>query len=167
MNVGLPKPVDPPAAPQKQALDEAEIKSFASFGSGCLALLIGSRRSLGEPIRDIADDALKQALANFEHQLDAFEARTEYQPKASQPPCLASTDPRRTFHSHNASYFLLRLSDRISSRNGLNASHTFCGNNARLHAKGEGEDNRWRGGGARHRGMACRLRIGVAVRRIN
>ena len=91
MNVGLPKPVDPPAAPQKQALDEAETKSFASFASGCLALLIGSRRSLGEPIRDIADGALKQALANFEHQLDAFEARTGYQPRASQPPCLAST----------------------------------------------------------------------------
>ena len=67
MNVGLLGPVDPPAAPQKQALDEAETKAFASFGSGCLALLIGSSRSSGEPVRDIADGALKQALANFEH----------------------------------------------------------------------------------------------------
>ena len=32
-----------------------------------------------------------------------------------------------------------------------------------LHAKGEGEDNRWRGGGARHRGMACNLRVVVVV----
>ena len=39
----------------------------------------------------------------------------------------------------------------------------FRGRNARLHAKGEGEDNRWRGGGARHRGMACDSRVGVVV----
>ena len=43
----------------------------------------------------------------------------------------------------------------------------FCGNNAQLHVKGEGEDNRRRGDGARHRGMACNLRVGVAVGRIN
>jgi hypothetical protein len=35
---------------------------------------------------------LKAALANFEHQLDAFEARVGYQPKAPQVHCLASTD---------------------------------------------------------------------------
>jgi len=35
---------------------------------------------------------LKEALANFEHQLDAFEARAGYQPTTSQPPCLAPTD---------------------------------------------------------------------------
>ena len=33
--------------------------------------------------------------------------------------------------------------------------------------QGESEDNRWRGGGARHRGMACRHRIGAAVGRID
>ena len=35
---------------------------------------------------------LKQALANFEHQLDAFEARAGHPSKASQVHCLASTD---------------------------------------------------------------------------
>ena len=35
---------------------------------------------------------LKEALANFEHQLDLFEARVGYQPKAPQVHCLASTD---------------------------------------------------------------------------
>jgi hypothetical protein len=40
---------------------------------------------------------LKQALANFEHQLDAFEARVGYKPKTSQPPCLASADPQIAF----------------------------------------------------------------------
>jgi hypothetical protein len=34
---------------------------------------------------------LKEAPANVEHQLDAFEARAGYQP-TSQPPCLAPTD---------------------------------------------------------------------------
>jgi len=37
---------------------------------------------------------LKEALANFEHQLDAFEARVGYQSKATQVHCLAPTDPR-------------------------------------------------------------------------
>jgi hypothetical protein len=36
---------------------------------------------------------LKAALANFAHQLDAFEARVGHQPKAPQVHCLASTDP--------------------------------------------------------------------------
>jgi hypothetical protein len=36
---------------------------------------------------------LKEALANFEHQLDAFEARVGYRSKAPQVHCLASTDP--------------------------------------------------------------------------
>jgi hypothetical protein len=36
---------------------------------------------------------LKEALTNFEHLLDAFEARVGYQTKASQVHCLASTDP--------------------------------------------------------------------------
>jgi hypothetical protein len=35
---------------------------------------------------------LKEALANFEHQLDAFEARVGHQPKPPQVHCLASTD---------------------------------------------------------------------------
>ncbi len=35
---------------------------------------------------------LKEALANFEHQLDAFEARVGYPSKAPQVHCLASTD---------------------------------------------------------------------------
>jgi len=37
---------------------------------------------------------LKEALANFEHQLDAFEARVGYPSKAAQVHCLASTDSR-------------------------------------------------------------------------
>jgi hypothetical protein len=37
---------------------------------------------------------LKQALANFEHQLDAFEARVGYRSKVPQVHCLTSTDPR-------------------------------------------------------------------------
>jgi hypothetical protein len=40
---------------------------------------------------------LKEALANFEHQLDAFEARIGRQPQASQPDCLASADPQIAF----------------------------------------------------------------------
>jgi hypothetical protein len=36
---------------------------------------------------------LKEALANFAHQLDAFKGRVGYQPKASHVHCLASTDP--------------------------------------------------------------------------
>lgn len=35
---------------------------------------------------------LKEALANFEHQLDAFEARVGRPSKAPQVHCLASTD---------------------------------------------------------------------------
>ena len=35
---------------------------------------------------------LKEALANFEHQLDALEARIGYRSKAPQVHCLASTD---------------------------------------------------------------------------
>jgi hypothetical protein len=37
---------------------------------------------------------LKEALANFEHQLDAFEARVGYRSKVPQVHCLAPTDPR-------------------------------------------------------------------------
>ena len=40
---------------------------------------------------------LKEALANFEHQLDAFEARVGYPSKAPQVHCLASTDPQIAF----------------------------------------------------------------------
>ncbi|WP_108519504.1 hypothetical protein [Bradyrhizobium algeriense] len=36
---------------------------------------------------------LKEALANFEHQLDAFEARVGYRTKAPHVHCLSSTDP--------------------------------------------------------------------------
>jgi hypothetical protein len=46
-------------------------------------------------LKEVAN--LKEALANVEHQLDAFEARVGYQPEASQPPCLASTDPQIAF----------------------------------------------------------------------
>ena len=37
---------------------------------------------------------LKEALANFEHQLDAFEARVGYPSTISHVDCLTSTDPR-------------------------------------------------------------------------
>jgi hypothetical protein len=40
---------------------------------------------------------LKEALANFEHQFDAFEARAGHPSKASPPPCLASIDPQIAF----------------------------------------------------------------------
>lgn len=40
---------------------------------------------------------LKQALANFEHKLDAYEARIGRKSKASQPHCLTSTDPQIAF----------------------------------------------------------------------
>ena len=72
----------------------------------------------------------------------------------------------RTFHSHDANCFF----DTISKLNYPPAmpehlSHVMR-KNAGLLAKGEGEDHRWRGGGARHRGMACNLRVSVAVGRI-
>ena len=72
----------------------------------------------------------------------------------------------RTFHSHDANCFF----DTISKLNYPPAmpehlSHVMR-KNAGLLAKGEGEDHRWRGGGARHRGMACSHRLGVAFRRI-
>ena len=40
---------------------------------------------------------LKEALANFEYQLDAFAAPAEYRSKASPPPCLAPADPQIAF----------------------------------------------------------------------
>jgi hypothetical protein len=39
---------------------------------------------------------LKEALGNFEHQLDAFEARVGYPPTARQIRCQASTNPHLT-----------------------------------------------------------------------
>jgi hypothetical protein len=54
---------------------------------------------------------LKQALANFEHQLDAFEARGGYPPKASQPPCLASTDPQIAFANEAVAAMKNRLAE--------------------------------------------------------
>jgi hypothetical protein len=39
---------------------------------------------------------LKEALANFEHQLDAFEAQVGYPSTAPQVHCRASTDPHLT-----------------------------------------------------------------------
>jgi hypothetical protein len=40
---------------------------------------------------------LKEALANFEHQPDAFEAEVGYPSKAPQVRCRASTDPQIAF----------------------------------------------------------------------
>jgi hypothetical protein len=54
---------------------------------------------------------LKEALANFEHQLDAFEARVGRQPKASQPRCLASTDPRIAFANEVVAAMKNRLTE--------------------------------------------------------
>jgi hypothetical protein len=54
---------------------------------------------------------LKEALANFGHQLDAFEARAGYRPKASQPPCLASTDPQIAFASEVVAAMKNRLTE--------------------------------------------------------
>ena len=39
---------------------------------------------------------LKEALANFEHQLDAFEAQVGYPSTAPQVQCRASADPHLT-----------------------------------------------------------------------
>ncbi len=55
---------------------------------------------------------LKEALANFEHQLDAFEARVGYQPKASQPHCLASSsDPQIAFANEVVAAMKNRLTE--------------------------------------------------------
>ncbi|KRR15225.1 hypothetical protein CQ14_28295 [Bradyrhizobium lablabi] len=40
---------------------------------------------------------LKEALANFGHKLDAYEARIGRKSKASQPHCPTSTDPHIAF----------------------------------------------------------------------
>ena len=40
---------------------------------------------------------LKEALAHFEHQIDAFEAEVGYPSKAPQVRCRASTDPQIAF----------------------------------------------------------------------
>jgi hypothetical protein len=42
-------------------------------------------------VKELAN--LKDALANFEHQLDLFEAHLGYSPKQSQAPDLAPADP--------------------------------------------------------------------------
>jgi hypothetical protein len=74
----------------------------------CLALPCARR--LGEPVHGIAKTAastaaprkgsaasdLKEALANCEHQLDAFEARVGYPSTAPQVHCRASTEPHLT-----------------------------------------------------------------------
>jgi hypothetical protein len=64
--------------------------------------------------------------------------------------------------SLNADSFL-DASDWIFSRQGLKAYPYACEKNARLHAEGEGQDNRWRGDGARHRGVARHRRIGAVI----
>jgi hypothetical protein len=57
----------------------------------------------------------------------------------------------------------MQLNDRIILPQGRERLPHVCEKNARLHAKGESEDRRRRGVGARHRGMACHHRVGVAV----
>jgi hypothetical protein len=54
---------------------------------------------------------LKEALASFGHQLDAFEARVGHQPKASQPPCLAPTDPQIAFANEVVAAMKNRLAE--------------------------------------------------------
>ena len=58
---------------------------------------------------------------------------------------------------------LMHCTVELSFRKGVNASHTFCGRHARLHAKGENQDRCWCGSGACHCGMACHHRAGAAV----
>jgi hypothetical protein len=59
--------------------------------------------------RELAN--LKEALANFEHQLDAFEARVGYPSKASPPPCLAPTDPQIAFANEVVAAMKNRLTE--------------------------------------------------------
>jgi glycerol dehydrogenase-like iron-containing ADH family enzyme len=47
---------------------------------------------------------LKEALANFEHQLDAFEARVGYPSTAPQVHCRASADPHLTSTAHQIAF---------------------------------------------------------------
>ena len=54
---------------------------------------------------------LKEALANFEHRLDAFEARVGYLSKASPPPCLGPTDPQIAFANEVVAAMKNRLTE--------------------------------------------------------
>jgi hypothetical protein len=54
---------------------------------------------------------LKEALANFEHQLNAFEARVGYQSKATQVHCLAPTDPQIAFANEVVAAMKNRLAE--------------------------------------------------------
>ena len=54
---------------------------------------------------------LKEALANFEHQLDAFEARVGYRSKAPQVQYLASTNPQIAFANEVVAAMKNRLTE--------------------------------------------------------
>jgi hypothetical protein len=54
---------------------------------------------------------LKEALANFEHQLDAFEARVGYRSKIPQVHCLTSTDPQIAFANEVVAAMKNRLAE--------------------------------------------------------
>ena len=54
---------------------------------------------------------LKEALANFEPQLDAFEARAGHPSKASPQPCLASIDPQIAFANEVVAAMKNRLTE--------------------------------------------------------
>ena len=80
--------------------------------------------------------------------------------------CHVETAKIATFSQRTCSLYpdsFLDASDRIFSRQGLKACHTFARKSARLHVEGEGQDNRWRGDGARHRGVARHRRIGAVI----
>jgi hypothetical protein len=54
---------------------------------------------------------LKEALANFEHQLDAFEARVGYPSTISHVDCLSSTDPQIAFANNVVAAMKNRLTE--------------------------------------------------------
>jgi len=54
---------------------------------------------------------LKEALTNFEHQLDLFEARTGHQPEETQAPHLESGDPQIAFANDVVAAMKNRMSE--------------------------------------------------------
>ncbi|ANW02306.1 hypothetical protein [Bradyrhizobium icense] len=57
---------------------------------------------------------LKEALANFEHQLDAFEARVGYSSTAAQVDCLALTDTQIAFANEVVAAMKNRMTESYS-----------------------------------------------------
>jgi hypothetical protein len=60
---------------------------------------------------------LKEALANFEHQLDAFEARVGYPSTISHVDCLSSADPHLSStdtHSAFANEVVAAMKNRLA-----------------------------------------------------